>query len=125
MPTYRNKQSTTVVYNGKMFRPGLDVAVGFFVPPELGFEQVSDAPPIRSPLLWAGVLEDETLYIPVADKITISSVTDTAATVFFADDVFGTEITAAYGDNTTTRWSSVGKIRVEGKAYVKIWREEE
>jgi hypothetical protein len=125
MPTYRNTQNHTVMYNGKMFRPGLDVAVGFFVPPELGFDLADSAPPIRSPLLWAGTLTDESLDIPAADKITISSVTDSAATVFFADDDMGTQITAAYGDNTTARWSRIGKLRVEGTAYIKIWREEE
>jgi hypothetical protein len=103
---------------------GKDIAVGFFVPTELGFVKVSDDPPIRSPLLWSGTLTDTTFYIPVAGRITISSVTDSTAKLFFADDVFGTVITDAYGDNTTAQWSDIGKIRVEGSAYVKIWREE-
>jgi hypothetical protein len=125
MPTYRNTQGNTVRYNATAFPPGVDVAVGFFVPSELGFTKTDDAPLIRSPLLWAGTLTDETLDIPAAGKITISSVTDSTAKVFFADDADGTAITAAYGDNTTTRWARVGKIRVEGSAYIRIWREEE
>jgi hypothetical protein len=113
-----------VSYNGQLFLPGKAVAVQFFVPPELGFDVVSDVPTMRSPLLWAGTLTDTTLNIPAAGRITISSVTDTTAKLFFADDTQGVVISAAYGDNTTTRWSQVGKIRVEGTAYIKIWREE-
>jgi hypothetical protein len=125
MPTYRNTQSNSVTYNEQRFIPGKDIPVGFFVPPELGFVKVSDEPVIRSPLLWSGTLTDTTFYIPAAGKITISSVTDTTCKIFVADDTQGTLITSAYGDNTTAQWSRIGKIRVEGSAYVKIWREEE
>jgi hypothetical protein len=125
MPTYRNTQSNTVIYRGRAFPPDVDMAVEFFVPTELGFTVTDDAPLITSPLLWSDTLTDSTLNIPAADKITISSVTSSTATIFFADDTVGTLITSAYGDNTTTRWSRVGKIRVEGSAYIRIWREEE
>lgn len=121
MPTYKNLNTNNVIFANTMFESNVNTSVDFFVPyKELNFELISNEPLVKSPILFSGLVTNETIEIPRHSKINISIVTDSRATIYLADDIDGINITNLYGFEISTNWRRIGKITIEGTANVVI-----
>jgi hypothetical protein len=119
MPKYINNTDKDVFYRQYIFPVGEEIEIEAYIPERVGLTLTDDDPKL-SYYLMSREVADETVWLPGGGRITVSILSETGATVYFADDTAGVPIPAGGGWEETDDWNRIGKIRIDGSGHVVV-----